>query len=46
MATEIFDWIDPYPADTLPRLRQVLDAASTNGRWYALVDMEFLAVAA
>lgn len=41
MATGIFDWIDPYPADTLPRLRQVLDAASTNGRWYALVDMGF-----
>lgn len=41
MATERFDWIDPYPARTLPRLRQVLDAPLTHGRWYALVDMGF-----
>ncbi|AIO68247.1 DUF4123 domain-containing protein [Burkholderia oklahomensis] len=41
MTTETFDWIDPYPADALPRLRQVLDAPSTEGRWYALLDMGF-----
>ncbi|MFD1559963.1 DUF4123 domain-containing protein [Paraburkholderia silviterrae] len=43
MTMNAADWIDTYPADALPQLRQVLDRSAYAVRyWYALLDMGFL----
>ncbi|SIO06393.1 protein of unknown function [Burkholderia sp. GAS332] len=43
MPMDTSDWIDAYPSEALPQLRQVLDRASdAAGYWHVLFDMGFL----